>query len=406
MRIICALLLSLLYFITYSQTITELETSIFRESDWDIRHSLAWQLLKIDKLNSVAYSTLLDDFWADNEPDSSKALFDYLIDNNPENPQVYVEVAKEYHSVLTNHERINYLEQAQKLDSTNLETIYLLGKCYYKLFIDGYRNKRSKEQLHEDIQHSIRYFTEFYKKDTSYGEMLKFPLIQMAYYLEDEEMINRFSQIPEHITYFPLSAFTLFRTDWRTNFSSNVLDWSALNSGAEEAKSHADYYSRLLEEFNEPVLKPNTVGNAFRLIMIGNAVLIIRIEKINDTIKLYRKLIEYPCIDIDSTDIVIDNKKKISDKQWNKLITKIEADNFWLLPSQVGHSKLLSNDSYITNVRVDGTNWILEGKLPNKYHLVYRGSTNSIYEICSYLYKLAKIKVERINPFSTICLEP
>ena len=140
-------------FTSYAQTVEELEyeLSIYKsEEKWGNKKDVAYKLLEVDGLNNKAISYLTEVYGTNNEKDSINILFDYLININPENPTIYLIIARErnaHFAKLTDTERINYMKKAKEFDNNNIEATYSLAKQYYKLFINDYRKKKKKTNL-------------------------------------------------------------------------------------------------------------------------------------------------------------------------------------------------------------------------------------------------------------------
>ncbi|MDR6921950.1 MULTISPECIES: hypothetical protein [Chryseobacterium] len=75
--------------------------------------------------------------------------------------------------------------------------------------------------------------------------------------------------------------------------------------------------------------------------------------------------------------------KEISQKEWNKIITKMDKINFWNIPTH-GSNKI-----------TDGSEWIFEALIDGKYHLVTRNSPDhyngeEYAELCKLVEKIGK----------------
>ncbi|MFH0895223.1 MAG: hypothetical protein V2A54_12380, partial [Bacteroidota bacterium] len=79
-------------------------------------------------------------------------------------------------------------------------------------------------------------------------------------------------------------------------------------------------------------------------------------------------------------------KKKFIDKDtWLEFKSKVDQIDFW---------NLKKRDSFIG---LDGSYWILEGKIPTQYNVADRWSPNNdgtFYQCCDYLIGLTDLKIE------------
>lgn len=85
-------------------------------------------------------------------------------------------------------------------------------------------------------------------------------------------------------------------------------------------------------------------------------------------------------------NLIVDEKKTLSKSVWNKFKKLIETSDFWELPTN--EKEILGND---------GFQWILEGAVPKRYHVIDRwtpGEKSSIYQIGDYLIALTNLEIE------------
>jgi hypothetical protein len=110
----------------------------------------------------------------------------------------------------------------------------------------------------------------------------------------------------------------------------------------------------------------------------------IRIEKHNGNYTLYWKLSNgaggyKPGV------LVIDKQKTLDKETWEVFINKLDQSDFW---------NLVTNH---TDSGMDGSEWILEGKSANKYHVVDRWTPDKrskYYECCDFLLNLTDIEIK------------
>ena len=78
---------------------------------------------------------------------------------------------------------------------------------------------------------------------------------------------------------------------------------------------------------------------------------------------------------------------RITENQWDNVISKIYNLNFWEIPT-VEKSNLIV---------MDGAEWIFEARKNDKYNMVYRqsGKGTEIKELCMMLYDLSGLKIKK-----------
>lgn len=391
-------ILVVLFFISmncFSQTVEELEHELcFFKSieEWDSKKNIAYKLLEIDRLNVKAINYLVEVYGRHNKKDSIDLLFDRLIKENPESPEPYLIRARErnaYFAGLTHIQRINYLKEAYKLDSTNEEAIYTLGKLYYELFINEFKSGRNKTNLDYYSANAIRYFTTLCNLNERYKEVLKFPLMQLASYEGDLSKMRLFESYNFQFYYFPISAFLDLPHDWQTNYTVNVINYVSDTefkvSGVESALFHVKRYSSCLKALGEPILSDTLQARVFRFTWLRSFhhPIVIALENNNDTVTLYWKVSD-GAGGYEPGKIIENKSKTLTIKEWNDFVTSIDSINFWNLPTT--QSGILGTD---------GARWILEGKEPGKYHVVDRWSGGEIESVCLKLLKLTDLKINQ-----------
>ena len=83
--------------------------------------------------------------------------------------------------------------------------------------------------------------------------------------------------------------------------------------------------------------------------------------------------------------LVINRQKKLDEQPWEEFIKKVAQTDFW--------NMVINRD----DLGHDGSQWILEGKRGNQYHVVDRWSPNKktkFYECCNFLLSLTDLLVK------------
>lgn len=384
MRILLAVILTLFISISFSQTVEEMEfeLSYFKSDEsWGEKKEEAKKILAIDGLNSKAINYLVEVYGRNNQQDSIRLLFDSIIKNNPKSPEPYlirVRNRNPHFEGLTYTQQINYLKEAQKIDSTNTEAIYMLGKKYYELFLKEYSKNKKKENLDYYSKNSISYFSDLCAIDKRYLETLKYPLIQMTNYIGDDKKNLEFKGYVFQSSYFPIEAFSSIPKDWETNYNVDVI-W-----GIESAVFSLNWYSSHLKALEEPVLRDSLPAKIFRFTWLRtfHNPIVIRIENRNNTVTIYWKVNDGEG-GYEPGKIIENKSKTLTLKEWTGIVDKINAINFWNLPST--ENEILGDD---------GAQWILEGKELGKYHVVDRWSGGEIGNLCLELINLTDLKIK------------
>jgi hypothetical protein len=86
----------------------------------------------------------------------------------------------------------------------------------------------------------------------------------------------------------------------------------------------------------------------------------------------------------------VTKQKRIDKQTWDEFQSRISQIDFWYLKT---------NEIVFDN---DGSNWILEGKTPEKYHVVDRSSPKSesaFYQCCDFLIELTNLKIKNRNKY-------
>lgn len=349
----------------------------------------AYQLLSLDKYNNRAISYLLWSYKEMEQKDSIPLFFNYLIENNPNDIEPYLIREKhEYSENLSYTDRINNLKGALHINPKDERVNYQLGKLYYNFFIQEYTyNKdQTKENLDSYSKNSIKYFTVVCTENETYKEKLKYPLLQLANYLGNEKDQKLYESYHVQNSHFPISAFVSLPDDWKTNYSVNVIDLAdGLEfgiSGIEHAFTYTDWYSKHLSALQEPVLNDSLPIKVYRFTYLRSFEnpIVVRLESNNESISIYWK-VSNGAGGYNTGEITENKMKKLTVEDWNKFEQKINEIEFWDLPSV----ELNING-------LDGSQWILEGKTSNKYHVVDRWTGGKISSACKGLIDLTDIK--------------
>jgi hypothetical protein len=89
--------------------------------------------------------------------------------------------------------------------------------------------------------------------------------------------------------------------------------------------------------------------------------------------------------------LIINKKKRISEDIWNVFLYYVAQAAFWDMPAN--ETELLGND---------GSQWILEGKTLNNYHVVDRWTPSpksSFYKCCDFLIQQTDLEISGNNKY-------
>ncbi|MGE9311089.1 hypothetical protein ACLOAU_05565 [Niabella sp. CJ426] len=179
------------------------------------------------------------------------------------------------------------------------------------------------------------------------------------------------SLVPKDNTafYFPLNLFS--DTSRNVSLDSFVVKW----------------YSEQLFALREPVIyldKSQKEIYRFTWLRTFHNPVAIRIEKHGDQYFLCWKLSD-GAGGYKPGKLTIDQHKKLDKQTWDAFVKKLSEIDFWKLPTN-------QNDRGL-----DGSEWILEGKSENNYHVVNRwtpNKNNGYYECCNFLLGLTDLKIK------------
>jgi hypothetical protein len=401
LTILFTAIFSILVFAQKSEQVLQLEDAITSPirgvGQYQTKRRQAYSLLAIDKYNMLAIEVIVRSFPSKNKQDSVAVFFDNLIDKNKTESEPYLIRELFSHIEERNYAaRIQNLQQAFKIDSVNITVNYLLGKLYYKLFISENNNGKNRETADYYANNAIRHFENVCKRKETQCEVLKYPIIQLANYLNDMQKVKYYESYNSLPAYFPFREYNIALESHReTNYTSSVLynllsDETPLNEYVRANNSGVRLlysYSLFLLAMDEPVLNNSLPSNTFRFLYLRtfHNPLMVRLENKNDSITVFWKVCDgmggY------SPGKMIENKfKKLTLDDWNSFTTEIEKSKFWDMPIQ--QNEIMG---------LDGSQWILEGKKSEKYHAVDRWCGISIAELCKKLIDFTDLEFNNEN---------
>jgi hypothetical protein len=144
------------------------------------------------------------------------------------------------------------------------------------------------------------------------------------------------------------------------------------------------WYSQELADMKEPVLFKNKIKDEvyrFTWLRSFNYPIVIRIVKHNN---VYSIIWKEGNDDHKHPKLIIDKQKTIAIATWNDFLNKLKQINFWEMQTTEQDNGM------------DGAQWILEGKIINKYHVVDRwtpSASTAYYKCCDFLISLTDIKI-------------
>jgi hypothetical protein len=322
-------------------------------------------ILKIDPLNEVGTRYLTYTYKSKVSYDSTEALFNRLKRENPGNPVPYLLSAKiRYHNIsLSDTMRVVELRKALDFDSTNLETLSLLGRSYYTLFTE----KNAVYYARESRLH----FSRAIRIDSQVFATLKYPVIQASMFLKDPDFVTAYEvadeepvvdslNVPGSGWYFPMSSFLRLESDWRTNYAVDVV-WRV-----DDATFVLNWYSNVLRSLREPLLFKKLNNSEYRLTLLGafDEPIVSRIVRTGNEHTLVYKHKEGSEPQW-ADELTVYESRRLTQQDWDKFKSLLEATDFWNMPT--------FND----RMGFDGSWWILEGVDNGKYHVVHRWTPQS-----------------------------
>lgn len=391
----------------FSQTIQELElqlryTPILK---LDSVRYICDQIFKIDKYNELAIDYLMESYryQLDESPellfmsgreksdidtnlnytDSINIFFQSLIENDKLNPKPLILEAKYKFSRTSpaDSNKIEPLEKALKLDKYNIEANFLLGQTYYYIFNKEFRKDSKYPDLKELAIKTFNRLEQAFNRDSELRLLLKYPLIQIANYLEKNEKLMEFqsSEVTSNL-YFPIYTLGTFPENWKESYEINIM------SELDIALFVNRWYSSHLRTMNEPKMCENySVDNAFRFTWLRtfHNPIAVRLEYTNEQIILKWKKCD-GAGGYEPGKIIVDKQKELTSIEWlefQKLVSKI---GFWEMQSTL--DEIPGND---------GSQWILEGVNNGVYHVVDRWTPrgSDYAKCCEFLLNLTDLKI-------------
>ena len=363
--------------------------SIKEELEWELiinnpkeyqidKKDKAMQLLSIDKFNLIAIDYLVKIYYQNGQKNSIQNLFEKLIIENPNNVEPYL-IKESLHKYmgLTYTERINSLKKARIIDSLDTNVNYQLGKLYYELFNREYIKNGKQVNMKYYAKKSIYYFDYLCSIDTNYKPQLKFPLIQLSNFLANKSAIEKYKNYTIKGLYFPPETFAELPDNWMTDYNINVINKLENQSFSNEL------FKIYLDTFHEQTINDKLPYKIYRFTYLRtfhNPILISLINK-NDTITIHWKVTNGQS-GYDFGQLVINESKKLTLKDWYNFEKIINEENFWNLQS-IGNEIIWE----------DGSEWIIEGNDMKRFHVVERWCGYEIENIGMYLINLTDIEI-------------
>jgi hypothetical protein len=167
-------------------------------------------------------------------------------------------------------------------------------------------------------------------------------------------------------------------------------------SPAEKLRASKEYQNTL-SLFNEPQIYPSANPNieVYRIFIspIFSHALSIRIEKQGEDYLLVAKYLSGQ-VGYDWGKLKGEKKRRITEKEWLKLISLLNQASFWILPSK--DTAWEPKGKGEVAICLDDTDWYLEGVQDGKYHVVdrYCPESQDFKAIGLYMVKLSKLSVK------------
>ena len=167
-------------------------------------------------------------------------------------------------------------------------------------------------------------------------------------------------------------------------------------SPAENMRS-SEAYLFTLSQFNEPHIYPlsNPKVEIYRIFVSPtfSHALSIRIVKQDKEYFLIAKYLSGQ-VGYDWGKLKGEKKRRIKEKEWQKLLDLLKEASFWQLPSNEKEPE--PNEKGEETICLDNTNWYLEGVKDGKYHVVdrYCPESQGFKAIGLYMVKISKLGVK------------
>jgi len=343
-------------------------------------------IYSLDPFNEMATFALTTSYKLTKNEDSIPRLFQILKSNNPRSPLPYLLSAKYQCAPISvsDSSGLQELKTALTLDSNCIEAHYLAGISYYHLFnrmSTNYYAASSRFHLEKAV-----------RADTSRRIMLRYPILQLSGFLQDQSFVTVFEDqaviipptdslnIPKKGWYFPFDKFLQPDTAWMADYSYDIL------SAADDAAFSLNWYSDQLRALKEPLLlnRPYKTVYRFTWLRSFHKPVAIRIEKKGDTCVVTWKQ-SSGAGGYEPGQLTVSGSAIISEEQWNGFVALLQASHFWNMPTI---SKTPSG--------FDGARWIIEGMEDHRYHVVDRWSARDTdFGKCGqYLIRLTTLKIK------------
>jgi hypothetical protein len=189
--------------------------------------------------------------------------------------------------------------------------------------------------------------------------------------------------------YFPKLLFPRIENEVEEKSESKYRMIRKVYSG-EFDHSSLKYYSENLFDMNVPLLFNRAMSKSvYRFLWLRSYMnpILITIEKNHKRYLLTSKEIQ-KTTGSNSKNAVVIQRKKISKVEWKEFLLKIEKSDFW-------------NMERSGKLGLDGSNWVLEGAEPSKYHVVddWSPGKGAFYDACMYLINLSELKIDKDDIF-------
>ncbi len=380
-----------------AQNLKELESDLAHTIITDTKEvkKKADRIFEIDPFNEVATYYLVESYRYTDNDSLIPNFFQEKISVAPENPIPYLLSAK-YQYVdfsISDTARIIELKKALNLEPRNFEANYLLGVSYYQLFNERLTSDSTSKSIFYALQ-SRNYFLTTVSLDSITILYLRYPVIQLSFYLNDSKTAMLYEQMdysPEVDEknfpkqgqfYFPINRFVELENGWETSYKTDVLRAVDLTTFI------LDWYSGQLKALNEPLLFNQIEDTVYRFTWLRtfHHPVAIRIQKEGGNIILSWKMSD-GAGGYSPGELTVSKTKKLNNTEWNEFQKLLTKADYWSLPTNE-QSDIMGND---------GSQWIIEGIENGKYNVVNRWTPreSDYQEIGKYLIKLTDLKIPK-----------
>ncbi|MCA1594613.1 MAG: hypothetical protein LC754_18690 [Acidobacteria bacterium] len=156
-------------------------------------------------------------------------------------------------------------------------------------------------------------------------------------------------------------------------------------------------YQYTLSRFNEPQIYPAANQNIeiYRIFVSPtfSHALSIRVERKGKDYFLVAKYLSGQ-VGYDWGTLKGEKKRRLKEKEWQKLLDLLNRASFWTLPSEDKEPE--PNEKGEVSICLDNTDWYLEGVRGGKYHVVdrYCPELRNFKAIGLYMVKLSKLDIK------------